>query len=93
MATKTLPRLAPSITFKSRPALEKALKTAGIEPVQIHGRGTSLEVELKDGKDARKFQKQVAGWGGFKTGYNGWILRPNYQSPGNPSDPASSWHY
>ena len=55
----------------------KAMKAAGIIG-EVRGRGADVEVELEAGKSTAKFHKHVAKWGGFKTGYGAWILRPNY---------------
>ena len=68
---------------------------AGIVPVSLTGRGTDWEVELEDDKAYRKFRKHVAKLGGYKCGWGGWVLRPNYKSVdmGDWNDRSSRWHY
>ncbi len=41
----------------------------------------------------RKFQRNVATVGGYKTGWGGWVLKPGYKSKGDWSDKSSRWHY
>jgi len=60
---------------------------------------TTEEVELKGDRKASRFLALVrtknpgGGWGGFKTGYGSWILRPGYQSTGDWNDKSSPCHY
>jgi hypothetical protein len=73
--------------------VKNLMAKAGIVPVSLSGRGTDWEVELTDEKTQRKFFRQVAKVGGFRTGCGHWILRPGYQSMGDWSDKSSRWHY
>jgi hypothetical protein len=55
--------------------LLKALAAAKIETVEISGRGRGLEVTVKDERTMRRFAKQIAPWGGYRTGWGGWVLQ------------------
>lgn len=84
------------MTIKNRPALVKALAEAKIVPYEISGAGRTLQVTLNNERDAKRFAKKVAPWGGFRTGWGGWILRANYVSRDDGlsyCDPASYHHY
>ena len=70
----------------------KAMKAAGIKG-EVRGRGEAWEVTLDNDKVMRAFGRKVANAGGFKTGWGGWILRPNYRDNGDWNDRASRHHY
>ena len=66
-------------------------------PGKVSGRGDNWEVELPDEKAKELFErtvgKVVGNVSGYRTGYGGWVLRPNYQDPGDWNDPSSRHHY
>lgn len=63
-------------------------------PGEISGRGKEWELEVPDAKARQQWEK-VLGYamGGYRTGYGGWVLRPNYQGKGDWNDPSSRHHY
>jgi hypothetical protein len=86
----------------TRPQIVRALRLAGLlegpgeaqgSRVLVNGGGNLAEVELLREDDLGAFQKRVAQWGGYRTGYGAWVLRPSYKSKGDPSDPTSAWNY
>ena len=83
----------------TRRQVAAAMKSARIVG-ELSGAGRNWEVELsptksgqKDDKTMRKFQKLVAVVGGYTTGYNAWVLSPNYQDKGDFNSKSSAWHY
>jgi len=63
-------------------------------PGEVGGQGKNWEATLPDEKAKNLFQKHVLREiGGYKTGWGGWVLRPDYQSKGDYMDPSSRWHY
>lgn len=60
---------------------------------EVRGAGRNFEVELPNEFNKKKFGKHVAKLGGYKTGYGGWVLRPNYQPMGDWNDKSSRHHY
>jgi hypothetical protein len=75
----------------------KTLKQAGVETqhIQIDDQD-SIEVWTGDAESSETLKQRVISIlkvGGFKTGYGSWILREDYQSPGDWNDKASRWHY
>lgn len=85
--------------------VKRALAKAGIK-AEISGSGNDTEVEVsgKDHKKAmkvldalyapKKGEKRTVAWGGYKTGWGGWVLRPGYQiDPHDYSSPYSKHHY
>lgn len=72
--------------------LTKALKAANLTAT-ISGVGRTIEVELQNETDMRKFCRKVAKWGGYKTGWGGWVLRPVNQDMGDFNHPSSRYHY
>ena len=87
----------PSTEIKTRPALVKALDAAKITGYEIRGRGASLEVVLKNGRDYNKFRRTVAQWSGYSTGWGGFVAqKTKAYRPGSEHDfnnPASCHHY
>jgi hypothetical protein len=71
---------------------KKLMEKNGVEGT-LTGRGAEWEVELPNEKAKRAFTKHVGKFGGFKTGYGGWVLRPNYQARGDWNDKTSRHHY
>jgi hypothetical protein len=69
-----------------------AMKASGITG-ELSGRGTEWEVEVADDQAMRKFCREIANVGGFKTGYGAWVLRPGYTSNGDWNDKSSRHHY
>lgn len=83
--------------IKTRTTLTKLLAEHKIVPVEIRGAGRTLCVTLQNDKDKRKFCKKIANWGGYSTGWNGWVLSQDYTAPvGSEHDycnVASHHHY
>lgn len=46
----------------------------------VSGKGEEWSVELNDDADKDAFCTCVADVGGYRTGWGGWVLRPNYKS-------------
>lgn len=76
----------------TRRTLRKAMDEAGITG-EISGRGSEIEVELPDDAAKDNFCKHIVQWGGYRTGYGAWVLRPGYVGRGDPGDPGSDWNY
>jgi hypothetical protein len=64
---------------------------------EVRGAGKNWEIELTDDAQHERFCKAVEtvadNFGGFRTGYGAWILRPGYESKGDWNDSSSRWHY
>jgi hypothetical protein len=62
---------------------------------EVRGQGAKWEVELPNDEAYEQFEKHVTkDFGGFNTGYGGWILRPDYKSDEfDFNNPASRHHY
>ncbi len=76
----------------TKSTIAKALKAAGIQ-AEVTGRGADFEVVLQNDRDCRAFQRKVCKMGGYRTGWGGWHLKPNYVSQGDWNKPYSRWHY
>jgi hypothetical protein len=68
------------------------MKKFGIEG-EVTGAGKVWEVELKNEKTMKRFCAAVQALGGYKTGYDSWILRPGYEPSGDWNDKSSTCHY
>ena len=89
-------------------SVKKALDPLGIE-YDLSGSGESLTIEFGDREtgDAllkkvhkaleKAFGKGPGSWGGYKTGYGAWVLKPNYNWDKDVDDdfnaPWSRHHY
>lgn len=69
------------MNLANRRNLATAIAAIGLK-AEITGAGRTLEIELADDQDFDVFKDQVAAWGGYKTGYGAWVLRPNYTMRG-----------
>lgn len=78
---------------KTKAQMLKALAAAGLTAHEITGRGDEMEVTLNNEEDMETFRQAIANWGGFRCGWGGWVLRPNYQTSGDWNDVSSRCHY
>lgn len=78
----------------TRRDVDKLMKTANIQG-EVTGSGSSWEVELPDEKAKKAFEKAAGRkFGGYKTGYGGWVLRAAGNiDMGDWNDKSSRWHY
>ncbi len=61
---------------------------------ELTGAGSKWSVELRNDAALRKFRKHVTkDVGGYKCGYGGWVMSPQYKPTGEWSNPASELHY
>ena len=61
---------------------------------EVSGAGNKWSVELANDAALRKFRKHVTKeGGGYKCGWGGWVMTPQYESLGDPSDRMSRHHY
>jgi len=60
---------------------------------EVSGAGKSLEVELPNVTQMRKFRKNIAKWGGYSTQYGAWVLQASYVDDGDWNDKSSICHY
>lgn len=73
--------------------IKKALKAANVTEHEIHGSSSlGYEVEIFDETEAQKFMEKT-GWGGYKTGYDSWVVREGYKASGDWNNRASRHHY
>ncbi len=73
---------------------ESAILEAGRDEVEIGILDSNTgRCDYDATETIRQKVSQILGWGGFKTGYDSWVLRPNYQSLGDWNDSSSRWHY
>ncbi len=63
----------------------------------VKGKGQEWEVELPNDATLRSFRRMAKAigltYGGFRTGFGGWVLRPEYEGNGDWGDKCSRWHY
>jgi hypothetical protein len=93
------------MSIKNRRQLEKVLSQNGLsEGIHID---SYKEIEIavfedsevdrdlsEDAKDAvLNALREYGNWGGFRTGYGGWILQQNYRDAGDWNDRSSRHHY
>jgi hypothetical protein len=61
---------------------------------ELTGAGKNWGVELPNDAAKNKFFRKVCKVGGFRCGWGGWVLRPNYRTDGlDFNNPASRHHY
>ncbi|MFA6199063.1 MAG: hypothetical protein WC679_01490 [Bacteroidales bacterium] len=85
--------------------LKKALTKAGFDLSKVYAFEKN-GIELGAGGDEERFDEDESyaaveefralgyNWGGFKTGYNSWILRADYVAhEGDWNDTSSTHHY
>lgn len=61
---------------------------------ELTGAGSKWSVELASDAALRKFRKHVTkAVAGYKCGHGGWVMSPQYESPGDWNDRASRYHY
>ena len=78
----------------NRTKLNKIIKQAGIEGVEITGAGKSLQVEIPTNDACDAFlAASGGGWGGYRTGYGSWVLSMGREPMGDYNDASSRWHY
>ena len=66
------------------------ISTSEVE-VAVIGRGG----EVSENATRRQVSKvgKALGYGGFRCGHGGWVLRKGYRSQGDFNDKSSAWHY
>lgn len=94
------------MSIKNRRQLEKILSENGLcdNGIRIESYD-EIEVAVFDDSEVdRAVSEEVAdaaldvlgrygNWGGFRTGYGGWILQQNYRDAGDWNDRSSRHHY
>jgi len=77
--------------------LKKLMEQHGI-PGEVSGAGTRWEVELPDEKAHKLWERTIGkikgfSYGGYRTGYGGWVFSPDYKDKGDWNDRTSPHHY
>lgn len=63
-------------------------------PGEISGKGSDWEVELPNEEAYEKWAACASfPYGGYRCGYGGWVVSPDYECKGDFNDPSSRWHY
>jgi hypothetical protein len=73
------------------PKIKRLLNQLGVQ-AEISRTTLGLEVEFANEQDAQRANKTLR-WGGYKTGWGGWVLQERYVDKGEYGDPSSRHHY
>jgi len=88
--------------IKNRNQLARILRENDLADKVIIHHYNEVEIYLQDEEgytdygatdDTFNEVTKLLGWGGFSTGYGGWILKQNFQDLGDWNDKSSRWHY
>jgi hypothetical protein len=76
---------------------EQKLRKANIDLTGVTISGSEVEIYVENSETATKRKmnqiSKVLNWGGYRTGFGGWVLRKGYTGNGDFMDAASRWHY
>jgi hypothetical protein len=79
----------------TKPQMRKALTEAGVTDFDIYATGARMEVTINKPNEVARFKKVVK-WGGYRTGWGGFVFRatePHRVGDDDFNSVASRHHY